>query len=327
MKKIIIAVGLLLCLVGCSNSESNIIEELDNKINSVDSYNMSGTLEIYRNEDKYTYDVESSYSKSDLYKVKLLNKNNNHEQIILKNEEGVYVLTPSLNKSFKFQSEWPYNNSQIYLLQPIVSDLMNDKDVKIEKTNDGYTITSKVNYTTEKDFVNQKVYLDKDINIKIVEVLDSNGNVRMKLTVSNLNYNPVFNNDYFDAKKYINDEPNAEESKTTAKLEDVVYPLYIPTDTYLSNQDKVSTENGERVILTFSGEESFTVIQETSNEIGTTNYIYGDPYLILDTVGSITDSSVSWISNGVEYSVISDSMPVSEIITVAQSISLEATVK
>ena len=75
MKKIIIAVGLLLCLVGCSNSESNIIEELDNKINSVDSYNMSGTLEIYRNEDKYTYDVESSYSKSDLYKVKLLNKN------------------------------------------------------------------------------------------------------------------------------------------------------------------------------------------------------------------------------------------------------------
>ncbi len=327
MKKIIIAVGLLLCLVGCSNSESNIIEELDNKINSVDSYNMSGTLEIYRNEDKYTYDVESSYSKSDLYKVKLLNKNNNHEQIILKNDEGVYVLTPSLNKSFKFQSEWPYNNSQIYLLQPIVSDLMNDKDVKIEKTNDGYTITSKVNYTTEKDFVNQKVYLDKDINIKIVEVLDSNGNVRMKLTVSNLNYNPVFNNDYFDAKKYINDEPNAEESKTTAKLEDVVYPLYIPTDTYLSNQDKVSTENGERVILTFSGEESFTVIQETSNEIGTTNYIYGDPYLILDTVGSITDSSVSWISNGVEYSVISDSMPVSEIITVAQSISLEATVK
>ena len=204
---------------------------------------------------------------------------------------------------------------------------MNDKNVKIEKTNDGYTITSKVNYTTEKDFVNQKVYLDKDINIKIVEVLDSNGNVRMKLTVSNLNYNPVFNNDYFDAKKYINDEPNAEESKTTAKLEDVVYPLYIPTDTYLSNQDKVSTENGERVILTFSGEESFTVIQETSNEIGTTNYIYGDPYLILDTVGSITDSSVSWISNGVEYSVISDSMPVSEIITVAQSISLEATVK
>ena len=32
------------------------------------------------------------------------------EQIILKNDEGVYVLSPNLNKSFKFQSKRPYNN-------------------------------------------------------------------------------------------------------------------------------------------------------------------------------------------------------------------------
>ena len=328
MKKIILFLGFMLFLVGCSKSDSNIIEELETKINGLDSYNMTGTLEIYRNEDKYTYDVDSSYSKDDLYKVTLINKNNNHEQIILKNKEGVYVLTPSLNKSFKFQSEWPYNNSQIYLLQPIISDLVSDKEVKIENTNNGYTITSKVNYTTEKDFVNQKVYLDKDKNIEMVEVLDSSGNVRMKLTIINLDYAPSFSDDYFDATKYVKEdiEPK-EETSETSKIEDIVYPLYIPTDTYLSNQDKVSTINGERVILTFSGEEPFTIIQETLNDSETVNYIYGDPYLILDTVGSITDSSVSWISNGVEYSVISDSMPVDEIITVAQSISVEASIK
>lgn len=330
MKKILFVLGIMLCLVGCSTTESNVIEELENKINNLDSYNMTATLEIYRNEDKYTYDVDSSYSKSDLYKVTLVNKNNNHEQIILKNDDGVYVLTPSLNKSFKFQSEWPYNNSQIYLLQPIVTDLSNDKNAKIENTNNGYTITSKVNYTNEKDFVNQKVYLDKDKNIKSIEVLDSNGAVRMKLTITNIDYEPSFDKDYFEATKYIKEDTTSEndiEEKTTAKIEDVVYPLYIPTDTYLSNQDKVSTANGERVILTFSGEEPFTVIQETLNNLDMVNYIYGDPYLILDTVGSITDSSVSWISNGVEYSVISDSMPVSEIITVAQSITVEASVK
>jgi len=38
-------------------------------------------------------------------RVSLKNKTNNHEQIILKNSDGVYVLTPSLNKSFKFQSD------------------------------------------------------------------------------------------------------------------------------------------------------------------------------------------------------------------------------
>ena len=324
MKKIILCLSILLCLIGCSNTDRNIIEELDEKINSLDGYNMAGTLEIYRNEDKYTYDVDSSYSKDDLYKVTLINKNNNHEQIILKNKDGVYVLTPSLNKSFKFQSEWPYNNSQIYLLQPIILDLVNDKNSTIEKVDDGYIITSKVNYTTEKDFINQKVYVDNDYNVNKVEVLDSNGNIRMKLVINNIDYNTKFDSGYFDESSY-HTEPKEEE--VMSKIEDIVYPLYIPTDTYLTNQDIVDTLKGERVILTFSGEEPFTVIQETLNDTNTVNYIYGDPYLILDTVGSITDSSVSWISNGIEYSVISDNMPVSEIITVAQSITVEASVK
>ena len=30
---------------------------------------MTATLDIYRNEEKYTYDVESSYKKGDLYDI------------------------------------------------------------------------------------------------------------------------------------------------------------------------------------------------------------------------------------------------------------------
>ena len=325
MKKIILFLSIMFCLVGCGGVKNNVVEELDEKINNLKSYNMTGTLEIYRNEDKFTYDVDSSYSKNDLYKVTLLNKNNNHEQIILKNKEGVYVLTPSLNKSFKFQSEWPYNNSQIYLLQPILLDLVNDKNTSVEKTNDGYTITSKVNYATEKDFTSQKVYVDNDYNITKVEVLDSNGDIRMKLVINNIDYETEFDEGYFDVSRYHKETEKEEE--VAKKIDDIVYPLYVPTDTYLTNQDIVGTTKGERVILTFSGEEPFTVIQETLNDTNTVNYVYGDPYLILDTVGTITDSSVSWISNGIEYSVISDTMPVSEIVTVAQSITVAASVK
>ena len=100
--------------------------------------------------------------------------------------------------------------------------------------------------------------------------------------------------------------------------------MYVPIDTQLSGQDVVETENGERVILTFTGESAFTVVQETLANTDSTNYVYGDPYLILDTVGAITDYSVSWISNGIEYSVMSDTMNIDELLTVAQSISVEA---
>lgn len=67
------------------------------------------------------------------YKVVLVNQTNNHEQVILKNKEGLYVVTPSLNKSFKFDSVWPENSSQAYLLQNLVTDIKNDNEKTFEK--------------------------------------------------------------------------------------------------------------------------------------------------------------------------------------------------
>lgn len=358
MRKIFVFLGVLLLVCGCGKyDDKDLIKDLSKKIDNSNAYHMIGTLEIYRNEEKYTYDVDSSYKKDDLFKVNLVNQNNNHEQIILKNAQGVYVITPSLNKSFKFQSDWPYNNSQIYLLQPIITDLNNDNKRTFEKLDNGYVLTSKVNYSSERDFNIQKIYLDKDKNITKVEVLDNYNNVKMCLTVTDIDFKAKFDNNYFDANKYIKqptqkensintdkkeetsenkkqqgekqNESNSEQTEqqtadaTTSKIEDIVYPMYLPIDTQLSGQDVIETSNGERVILTFTGESPFTVVQETLSDETAINYIYGDPYLILDTVGSITDYSVSWISNGVEYSVMSDTMEIDELLTVAQSISVK----
>ena len=359
MKKIFVFLGVLLLVCGCGKyDDKDLIEDLSKKIDNASAYHMIGTLEIYRNEEKYTYDVDSSYKKNDLFKVNLVNQNNNHEQIILKNDQGVYVITPSLNKSFKFQSDWPYNNSQIYLLQPIITDLNNDNERTFKKLDSGYVLTSKVNYSSERDFNVQKIYLDKDKNIIKVEVLDNDDNVKMCLTITDIDFKAKFDNNYFDANNYIkqssqkenfnnsdkkeeiseskeqqDDKQNASNSEqadkqttdtTISKIEDIVYPMYVPIDTQLSSQDVIETSNGERVILTFTGESAFTVVQETLSNETAINYIYGDPYLILDTVGSITDYSVSWISNGVEYSVMSDTMEIDELLTVAQSISVKA---
>ena len=330
MKKIFVFFSFLLLLSGCGKySGDDLVKDLNKKVNDSNSYHLTGTLEIFRNEEKYTYDVDSSYMKGDYFKVDLVNQNNNHKQIILKNPDGVYVLTPSLNKSFKFQSDWPYNNSQIYLLQPILTDITNDKEKIFDETENGYIITSKVNYSTEKDFAKQKVYVDKDKNITRVEILDGSDSVKMSLNIIDIDYKAKFGDDYFSENKYKAEvEESTDNTKTeteeTAKLEEVVYPMYVPVDTYLSAQDVVNTSSGERVILTFNGESSFTVVQENSSNDVTMNYVYGDPYLILDTVGSITDYSVSWISNGVEYSVMSDTMDIDELLTVAQSISVKA---
>ena len=136
-----------LLIVGCSKKNSKeIYKELVDKLEDLDSYTLEGELQMFNDDNSFKYNVTVNYLEDDNFKVDLINKSNNHRQIILRNNDGVYVITPSLNKSFKFQSEWPYNNSQSYLIQTIIKDLENDENRKYELNEKNYIFTSKVNY-------------------------------------------------------------------------------------------------------------------------------------------------------------------------------------
>ena len=309
-------------VVGCGKTnEKSVFNSLVKNIENSKGYHLSGIMEIINNEDSYTYDIDVSYEKDDNFRVSLKNQVNNHEQIILKNKEGVYVLTPSLNKSFKFQSEWPYNNSQAYLLQTLIKDLKNDSNKKFTELENGYMFNCKVEYSNNKELVSQNIYLDKNLNITKVEVLDNANQVQIKVEFKDYDLKSTFDDKYFTLSENMNSTTH-EEIKTTSKIEDIVYPMYIPSNTYLSSQDTVSLEDGERVILTFSGDENFTLIQETVNISSNLDIteMAGDFYLLSDTVGAVTDYSVDWISNGVEYYLVSETLGQDELLKVAKSI-------
>lgn len=71
----------------------DVVKDLDNKINKANAYKLDGNLEIVNNDEVYNYKIEVSYKKDNYYKVSLTNVNNNHTQVILKNNDGVYVMT------------------------------------------------------------------------------------------------------------------------------------------------------------------------------------------------------------------------------------------
>lgn len=109
MKKYVLVL-LLFCsilLVGCGKTtEKDVIKDITKNVDKSKGYYLEGEMQIINNEDIYTYDVKVSYQKDDLYRVSLTNTSNNHEQIILKNNEGVYVMThksTQLLKSNKFE--------------------------------------------------------------------------------------------------------------------------------------------------------------------------------------------------------------------------------
>ena len=339
----------LFVLGGCGKvSEKDIIKEFEKKIRNADSYYLEGTLDIVNNEDIYTYDVKVSYAKKDNYKVELVNTVNNHQQIILRNSDGVYVVTPRINKSFKFQSDWPYNNSQVYLLGPILDDINSDDERVFEEVSNGYKVTVAANYPNNPKLVKQEILFDKDSNIKKVTVIDKDGNAQITMNFDKIDLNSKFKDNYFDLMNIIDikeddtnndkDIPNNQnnsnnndnttntetETKQTSSIEDVIYPMYLPVNTYLSNSEKVNKDNGERLILTFDGDNPFMLIEETLSyeESHLIVPTYGELELMASTVAIVNDNSVNWIDNNMEYYVVSDKLSKSELLEIARSISV-----
>jgi len=369
VKKIFLClISICLILTGCGKqSEKTVLKEFQDKVNNSESYYLSGNMELVNNEDVYTYDIAVSYKEDDYYKIELTNVINNHKQIILRNEEGVYIVTPSLNKSFKFQSDWPYNNSQVYLLSSLLDDISNDENRTFEAIDDGYIFTSTVNYPNNDSLVSQKVYFGDDYLPTKVEVLDSDGNVQIKMEYNKIDLKTEFNDTYFDLNSILdtesmndgntntenntdkdnssntnnnsdintntetqepsgetNNTTGEEETKETATIDDIIYPMYLPVNTYLTNQEKVATDDGERLILTFTGDSSFTLVEETVSYSSVPEIIptYGDVELIGNSLAVVNDNSVNWFDNGIEYYVVSDVMSTAELLDVVKSISV-----
>lgn len=330
--------GIFLCLIfltGCGKkSEGDVLKSYTSAVEKAKSYYLNGKMELVNNEDVYTYDISVSYEADDNYKIELVNTVNNHEQVILRNSEGVYVVTPSLNKSFKFQSDWPYNNSQVYLLSSLLDDINNDEERVFETKDNEYVFTTRVNYPNSPKLEKQKIYFNANNLPTRVEVLDKDGNVEIKMVFNKIDLKADFNDTYFDLSSILDTEVKEEkneeqqntetETKETATIDDIIYPMYLPTNTYLANQEKVKVDNGERLILTFAGDSSFVLVEETVSITNSPEIIptYGEVELIGASLAVINDNSANWFSNGIEYYVVSDTMDSSEILEVAKSISV-----
>lgn len=368
MKKLVFIMlfGLLLC--GCAKeSEEDVLKDFKNKVNNVKSYKIEGTMEISNDEETFTYSLESYYLKDNYYKVILVNQTNNHEQIILKNNSDIYVITPALNKSFKFQSEWPGNSSQAYLLGSLINDIANDSKVELQNTEKGYIIKSKVNYPNNEELTYQKIYLNSKKDVEKVEVFNNKDIVKIKVSYNNVDLKANLTEKDFKLDDYIKDnktenkevkdsketcEENSEQidcntensnnneeiaketdkteteenkidsSKNTANIENIIYPLYIPSNTYLTSSETIETNNGNRVILTFSGEKNFVLIEEKTvakNEMEIVP-VYGEPLLLSESIGALSANSLSWDANNISYYLASTELSTQEMQTIANSL-------
>lgn len=325
-KKVLLILSVL-CLFGCSkNSPNNIVKDLSKKVIKSSSYNIKGTLDLYSDIDTYNYDIEVTYLKDDYYIVSLLNNNNNKNQVILKNNEGLYVITPALNKSFKFDSNWPDNSSQIYILKSIINDINNDNELIINKSKK--YIQSKVVYPNNSEIAYQRVHYDKNYNINCIEIYDNKDNIKMKFNISTYDLKYNANKKDFDLSKFITNTSVNETEDVLSTLDDAMYPLFIPSNTYLNSTQTIKTEDENRIILTFSGEKNFVIVEEAlkPNKEMEIIPIFGSPVLINDSVAALSNNSIYWQNNDINYYLASEDLSEEQMVFIASSIGNTTTV-
>lgn len=331
MKKLLLLFFFSIFLfAGCGKyGEKDVIKDFSKKVDDAKAYYIDGTLEIVNNDNVYNYDVEVAYKEKNYYRVSLTNTSNNHTQVILKNDDGVYVVTPALNKSFKFQSDWPYSNSQIYLLESLVQDIKDDDDRIFKETKDGYSFMTAVNYPNNRNLVKQKINLSKKLKLKKVQVYNSDSVICMTMEYKKIDYSPTFKKNYFSLNTVMITYSVEDTVEQTGVLEESIYPLMIPSGTRLTNEEKIDKGNGERIIMTFDGEKPFLLVEETANIENEFTVVptYGEPYQLMDTLGVMTNNSLNWTTNGIEYYLVSDVLNQEELVEVAQSIGVVQTMK
>jgi outer membrane lipoprotein-sorting protein len=317
-------------LAACgSKSQDDVVKELSGKLEDLSNYSVNAKMTLKMGQDSQVYNVEIWHKDPTFYRVNLQNAKKDQSQMILRNEQGVFVLTPALNKSFRFQSDWPQNSSQAYLYESLIKDIVSDKDAKFSSTKDYYVFETKTRYQNNSMLPFQEIKLNKgDLSPAVVKVMDPDHNALVTVEFSKVKFNAKFSKEDFDMKKNMTraqlGQPAMAEVKDAAFT--VKYPTFELKGTKMVKEDDVKIENGKRVVLTFDGKKSFTLIQEKVKvkEATAPTYVEGDLVDLGSTIGAVTDHSISWSQGGVDYMIASKNLTKQEMIDVAESVQGEA---
>lgn len=337
-KGLLLLIGLIVIFVlsACgTKSQEEVVKDLNKQLNELKSYKMNAKMTLLMGKEPREYDVEVWHKDPTFYRVNLKNAKKEQNQMILRNDEGVFVLTPALNKSYRFQSEWPQNSSLAYLYESLLKDIVEDKTAKLKMTNEHYVFETKTRYQKNKMLSVQEITIDKKKLTPVsVKVMDPDRNPLVKVVFSKINLDASFDKNAFDTQKNMaraqidvpaTAEPSDEEFATQ-------YPSADIPGVSLKKEKEFNTNDKRTVVLTYGGDgKSFTLIEEQAKAVPTLmalpSSIEGEPVDLGFTIGALTNKTLTWTYDGVEFMLASQDLTPEELAMVARSVQGNQAVK
>lgn len=321
MKKVYIGIGVAVALIVSGllffKFKSNSLEKTLEKVQAYDKYTMTCNMEMVENDELKSYLVNVAYfqkDKQEYFKVELYDKSLNQSQVIVKNKDGVFVLTPTLNQIFKFQSDWPNNSPKPYIYQSLLKIL--DKG-EVEKTKDGYLVKGDITYPNDSRVKSQEVLFDKSLAPVRVVIYDKDEAEIIKVEVSEFSNSPKINADSFNQEKVLKDS-TSQYSNVSSSLP--LYPVAL-MGSKLSSEDVSKIEGTTNHILKFTGDKDFTVVESvmTTNDAIVEEAIDGEVVDLVDGVAFYNENQLTMMQSGIMCKVYSNDLSKEEMVNVINS--------
>jgi outer membrane lipoprotein-sorting protein len=346
MRRITWTLAMVMCVVivlaGCGKKDvSDVVADLDKTMNKLESYEGAGTMILHTGIKPQEYSVDVWYQSPSYYRIALKNATKDVTQIVLKNDEGVFVLTPQLNKSFRFQSDWPEKQGQAYLYHTLIQSILQDKNRQFTTEGNAY-VFDVVSNLQNHSLVRQRIWLDKkDYAPWRMEASDAESNVLLEVKFSSFVFNKKFDEDSFDMERNMlgyelqsvatmgEDDGTVEGASTNTGTKDVsnqsfgiLIPSYLPEGVVSRGISDITLAGEAGILLRYEGEYSFTLLEArpTERAVSALSGTMIDLGFTMATLLGDEKKTLTWMDQGVEFRLSTGDLPEEEMIKVAQSL-------
>ncbi|QQE78619.1 outer membrane lipoprotein carrier protein LolA [Alicyclobacillus sp. SO9] len=320
MRKIggwLVATGIVIGLVsGCGAPSSQSMKpKLQSHVQAMtkQNYKTTATMTVQMDHSSQTYYIETWYESPDVYRISLGESPDKINQVIVKNKNGMFIVSPSLQKVFRFNGNWAQNQGHIYLYTQILQQLSSGDKVTVKKKNGLYQFDMPV--SPANDVVTKEhVQLDaKTLNPKKVVLYDAENQAVVTIDFKKFESPAKFQTADFNPQKIA----EGSGAKTTLASMSQPFGYLEPTITglgdKLSDMQEVSTDD---YLLRYTGQHAFTLseFRPTPGVAG----IAGGELVDMFGVPAIYNGTeqahqLMWIHNGVEFALTSDKLSMDQM--------------
>ena len=323
---LVIGIVVLACFKIFSNNDTS-RKDLKKIGEELTSYHMEANMDITNaNDDIRKFYVNVDYMKGEVdhFRISLIDKEINQEQIMIRNSEGVYVLTPKLNQVYEFKGDYPLNTPKPYLYHSIIQEIEKD-NYEAKKTTDGYIINAKTEYKNHPSWNKQEIKLSKDLKPVWVNIYDSNNNLVVAINFIKVEFNIGMDKALFDVEANI--KKSKEEVVSTSKqVEELpLIPKVDENKTSLKEQTEVVIDGNKMYILSYTGDINFTLVQKDikANDVLDSKVVSGELVSMYTGVGFYENKTLTFIIDEREFQIYSPSLTVSEMLEIVSSMQVE----